>query len=95
MKTGVTVRKATAKDAAVIVMMWKEFMEEADREIAKKNPEMKAQLAKKRGCLKNYSMFIGKKLRSKNAVVFLAESGSHAIGYSLNYTEGHNLLNIL
>jgi len=84
------IRKAKLKDVSVIVKLWKDFMKYHDDIIIKENPEIKPHLIKKKNAVNVFKKFIQKNIRSKNAVVFIAEvNGKHA-GYSLNFIKDNN-----
>jgi len=88
MKSGkITIRKATLKDVPVILEMWKEFMAEHDSIVLKENPRLRPHIARKKSAGIVEKKFVQKKIRSKNAMVFIAEVYTKPAGYCLIYIE--------
>ena len=81
----ITIRTAKLKEAGLITDMWKEFMKYHDEILAKKNPKLKPYLIKKKNAPQNFKAFIQKNIRSRNAVVHIAEIDGKAAGYHLSY----------
>jgi GNAT superfamily N-acetyltransferase len=83
----ITIRKASLKDLPVILGMWKEFMTEHDSVVLKENPRLGAHIARKKGAGIVERKFVQKKIRSRNAMVFIAEVYRKPAGYCLIYIE--------
>jgi ribosomal protein S18 acetylase RimI-like enzyme len=84
-RQSITIREAKIKDSAKIVELANEFMNNLDDSVIKNNPLMKPYLDKKKNHQDIFRKFLEKNIRSRNAVVFIAESDGIPAGYSLNY----------
>lgn len=76
----IKIRKATLKDVPVLVELWKEFEDEYDEMISKKDPSSK-ELLKKKPNIKAISRKSFRKTISKTGFVFIAEVDKKAVGY--------------
>jgi ribosomal protein S18 acetylase RimI-like enzyme len=85
----ITIREAKIKDSIKITELAKEFMHYHDETIIKNNPLMKPYLDKRKDHSAIFRKFLEKNIRSRNAVVFIAESDGNAAGYSLNYIKNN------
>ena len=81
----ITIREAKIKDSATITELAKEFMNYHDETVIKNNILMKPYLDKKKNHSAIFRKFLDKNIRSRNAVVFIAEADGIPAGYSLNY----------
>lgn len=76
----IKIRKATLKDVPVLVELWKEFEDEHDKKVIKKNPVMKPLFKYKPDVM----VICRKSLRktiSKIGFVFIAEENKKAVGF--------------
>lgn len=78
-----TIRQAKLKDVGEVVSLWENFMDEHDKIILKKNPRLKAYLVRKKNAAGIFRKFIQKNIKSKNAVVYIAEVDGKSAGYCL------------
>ena len=79
----ISIRKATLKDVPALVGLWKEFMKYHDEYIIKENPKLRTYLVKKKDAADNFRSYIRKNIRSKDAIVHIAEVNGKSAGYSL------------
>lgn len=81
--TMIKIRKAGLKDVESVVSLWKEFMKEHDGIVLKVTPKLKQILTRKKEATKIFRKFVKDNIRSKNGMVFVAETNQVSIGYSL------------
>ena len=80
----ISIRKARLDDVDKIVELWKEFMNEHDKAVLRKNPSLKHFIARKKNAAGIFRKFVKKNIVSKYGVIFVAETNDNLIGYSLN-----------
>ena len=80
----ITIRKASLKDVSNLGNLWQDFMKVHDAPIIKKRPKDKFQIIKEKNSKKNFEAHITKKIRSKNALVIVAEDNGFLVGYSIS-----------
>ena len=82
-----TVRKAHLNDASIIVEFWKEFMNEHDEIVLKENPKiipyLRKYLRRKENAADMFKEFIEENIRSRDALVLIAEVEEEPVGYCL------------
>lgn len=78
------IREARLRDIPVIMKLWKEFMTYHD-DMVKKDPRLKDQLLIRKNAADNFKGFLKKNIKSKDAMVYIAEVGREPAGYSLIY----------
>lgn len=81
------IRKATVKDVPLLVRLWKEFMRDHDRIVIGTDKRYKPYLERNSGAVAKYRKFIDKNVRSRDAIVFIAEIEGKTAGYILNMIE--------
>jgi len=69
----VTIRKARLKDVKAIVNLWKEFMIQHDNIVLKEDPKLKPYLIRKGKATEVFGKFAAKNIRSRNAIIHIAE----------------------
>ena len=77
------IRKAKLKDLNIIVKLFDEFMKEHDRIILKVDPKIKPHLSRNKGAKLDFKNFMRKNIKSKNALVLIAEVDKNVAGYCL------------
>jgi GNAT superfamily N-acetyltransferase len=81
------IRKATVKDIPLLVGLWKEFMKDHDRIVIRANRKVKPYLERNTVAVAKYRKFITKNVKSRDAIVFIAEIDGKPAGYNLNMIE--------
>lgn len=76
----IKIRKATLKDVPALVGLWKEFEDEHDEMVLKKDSSLKEFLKKKPKAEANVRKSFRKTI-SKTGFVFIAEADKKAVGY--------------
>ena len=85
----IIIRKAGLKDIPIIVKLWKEFLKYHDELLMKRNPKLNPYLVKKKTATNSFRKFIKRNIRSKNAVLYIAEVGEKPAGYCLVYIKNN------
>ncbi len=86
----IQVRRAKKDDADIVVSLFEEFMKYHEEVLIKRNPAAAEFLEKKENYIEIFRKFISKKLRARNAVVFIAEEGGVPAGYCLSFIKDYN-----
>lgn len=76
----VKIRKATTRDAGLIVEMFKEFMT-YHKDVIKVNPKLKQHLVRKESSPAIFKKYILGRLKSRDAAIFIAEVDGKPAGY--------------
>lgn len=77
------IRKANIRDVPALVDMWNEFMQTHDKIVTAGNPRIKQCLARLSSAADCFRKFVTKKIRSKDSIVFIAETSNRPAGYTL------------
>jgi GNAT superfamily N-acetyltransferase len=75
-------RKAMTEDIGIIVAMWKEFLEEHDDIVAKRNPHLKNMNLRHEKADSMYEDFLRSNIESGDGVIFVAMEDDKIVGYS-------------
>jgi len=78
------IRKAKVKEARLVADLWIEFMKDHDAIVLKADKRMKPHIKKNKGAKKNFQEFIKKCIRSRNALVYVAEDKGNLVAYVLS-----------
>ncbi len=76
-------KRPCLKDADTIVELWKDFTKQHDTNIVKHNSKMKPYTLKKSNASKLFGKFLKTNLKSKNAIIHIAEVDGKPAGYNL------------
>ena len=79
----VKIRKGTLKDIPRIVKLWKDFMEEHDCNVIKRNKLAKEQILKCKTGASKFKSYIINLLKTKKGYLIVAEEDGIIIGYNL------------
>jgi len=81
----VTIRNANPKDVDILVEMWKEFMKLHDTIVLEKNPSLKQHIKLKKDSKESFQKYIKGQIKSKDALVLIAEVDGHPVGYAFSF----------
>lgn len=77
------IRDAKIGDIPILLELWKELMREHEKIVIKENPELKAQLILRKDSKEIMRKFFQKNIRSRKAMVFVAEINGKLVGYCM------------
>jgi ribosomal protein S18 acetylase RimI-like enzyme len=79
----VKIRIGTLKDIPQIIGLWKDFMEEHDRDIEKRNKLLKEQVVKSKTGASKFRTHLIDLLKTKKGRLIVAEENGTLVGYNL------------
>ena len=79
----VKIRIGTLKDISQIIGLWKDFMEEHDQDVAKRNKLLKEQIIKSKTGASKFRTHIIELLKKKKGRLIVAEENGILVGYNL------------
>jgi len=85
----IIIRKANIKDVELLVQMWKEFMKLHDAIVLEKNPSLKQHVKLKKNSQTGFRRYIKEQIKSKDALVSVAEADGKPVGYALNFIKSN------
>ncbi|MEA2037459.1 MAG: GNAT family N-acetyltransferase [Nanoarchaeota archaeon] len=82
------IRKASLRDVPRIVDLWKEFMNDHDDIVLKRNKRLKSYTLRKAKAANNYKVHTQKLIKSKKGVILVAENDNELLGFTLLIIKG-------
>ena len=79
----ITIRRARLVDTPLLIKLESEFFRDIREIVLKENPKLKPYMQQRRGRDRIITKWIGKWLRAKNTVVFIAEADSSPAGFAV------------
>jgi GNAT superfamily N-acetyltransferase len=86
----VTIRRACLRDVETIIKLWKEFLKQHDEIVMKGNPRLRPYFIRKNDAAKVMERFVIKNIRSRNAIIHVAEAEGKPVGYALSFIKKNN-----
>lgn len=81
----INVRKANIKDVDILIRLWIRFMKVHDAAVLKRNPQLRPHTRLSNNAILIFRKFISTQIRSKNALVSIAQAGDKPVGYALTF----------